>query len=616
MSSLCMLVLGPMCSASAEIGFDWKEVITSSSWYGRRQHTSVVYDEKIWVLGASSKKNVLFSSDGVNWSEATSSTAPWAWRDGHTSVIHNGRIWIIGGNYKNDVWHSADGSSWTEATSSAPWAGRNGHSSIVYEGKIWVIGGRDTLDIVRNDVWYSQDGTSWTQATGSAPWVPRNSHTSVVYDGKIWVLGGDYFDTSSYYSLNDVWYSSDGATWTSATLSADWSARAGHTSVVHNGKMWLVGGGDSASEKNDVWYSSDGTSWTRTTTAAPWSPRFEHTSVVYSGKIWVIMNDVWCSPDGVNWTQTAPAIPKWSERWGHAAVVHNGKIWVFGGEGFPGNDVWYSPDGANWTEAVFWADWEPRLEHVSVVYWGKIWILGGRDDMFFRQYNDVWYSVNGREWTSATLAAPWAARYGHASAVYDGKIWVLGGAYYEGATEYVLNDVWSSPDGTSWTLETAAAPWPAQWGHAAVVLNGDLYLIGRHIEYLPPPMDSLYVGDVWRYDGAAWTRTTDWAPWQARTGHTVVSCDGRMWLMGGCIQVIYWDEKINDVWSSPDGVNWTFAGLADWSIRDEHASVVFQDRIWVLGGLENGGRWTSPIPRNDIWYSARETPARRWQRYR
>jgi hypothetical protein len=122
---------------------------------------------------------------------------------GHTSVVFDNKIWVIGGFdnnwfYKNDVWYSSDGINWTLATSSAPWSGRAGHTSVVFDNKIWVIGGFDDSWPPKNDVWYSSDGINWTLATDTAPWSERYGHTSVVFDNKIWVIGG--------YLFQDVWY--------------------------------------------------------------------------------------------------------------------------------------------------------------------------------------------------------------------------------------------------------------------------------------------------------------------------------------------------------------------------------------------------------------------------
>jgi hypothetical protein len=91
----------------------------------------------------------------------------------------------------------------------------------------------------------------WIRATNSATWFPRAGHTSVVFDNKMWVLGG--YDFSNLY--NDVWFSTDGVNWTCATASADWSARAFHTSVVFDNKIWMFGGESNNGFKHDVWYS-------------------------------------------------------------------------------------------------------------------------------------------------------------------------------------------------------------------------------------------------------------------------------------------------------------------------------------------------------------------------
>jgi hypothetical protein len=295
---------------------------------------------------------VISSGGGGDWHCATAS-AGWSARTNHTTVVFDNKIWVLGGwsgsDCTNDVWYSTDGESWTEATSSAGWSARETHSSVVFDNKIWVLGGWNTISYSHNDVWYSTDGESWTEATDSAGWSRRENHASVVFDNKIWVLGG--WGASGY--KNDVWYSTDGANWTEATSSAGWSARYDHTAVVFDNKIWVLGGWEEGSY-DDVWYSTDGVNWTQATASAGWSRRSDHTSVVSGGKIWVLgghdgatfYNDVWCSSDGVNWTQ-ATTSAGWSGRRGHASVVCGGKIWVLGGHVLQTNsdmnDVWYWP---------------------------------------------------------------------------------------------------------------------------------------------------------------------------------------------------------------------------------------------------------------------------------
>jgi hypothetical protein len=249
---------------------------------------------------------------GSTWRQAAAS-AGWSSRYYHTSVVFDNKMWVIGGydgSYRNDVWYSTNGINWICATNSAQWSPRCGHTSVVFDNKMWVIGGYD--DNNRNDVWYSTDGVTWTCATQSAGWPSRDNHTSLAFDNKIWVMGGSNRD--------DVWYSSDGLNWTCATTFAwYYGGRYGHTSVVFDNKMWVIGGGYPGS---DVWYSSNGVDWTEATSYAEWTARLNHTSVIFKGMMWVLggfdrdyntrRNDVWysvsppCLPEGIQtWWVTA-----------------------------------------------------------------------------------------------------------------------------------------------------------------------------------------------------------------------------------------------------------------------------------------------------------------------
>lgn len=110
-------------------------------------------------------------SAALVWSQATSA-APWSGRRLHTAVPFDGRMWVIGGfsgSPNNDVWHSADGAVWTAATTAASWARRHGHTSVVFDGRMWLLGGRNDSGQPQSDVRYSTNGANWTTATGSAP---------------------------------------------------------------------------------------------------------------------------------------------------------------------------------------------------------------------------------------------------------------------------------------------------------------------------------------------------------------------------------------------------------------------------------------------------------------
>ncbi|HNX16939.1 MAG TPA: hypothetical protein PKM50_01265, partial [Methanoregula sp.] len=191
----------------------------------------------------------------------------------------------------------------TQATAYANWSPRFGHTSFVFDNKMWVIGGVGLAPASRlgteykNDVWYSTDGSTWTQATAYANWSPRFGHTSLVFDNKMWVIGGEGVDNRGYSTnYNDAWYSTNGSTWIQATGNASWLARTQHQSVIFGHRMWVIGGyiglksmyGRQEVASNDAWYSYDGKTWYPATDDAGWSPRNGHQVVVFQGRMQVL----------------------------------------------------------------------------------------------------------------------------------------------------------------------------------------------------------------------------------------------------------------------------------------------------------------------------------------
>jgi hypothetical protein len=208
-------------------------------------------------------------------------------------------MWVLGGRtigYRsNDVWSSANGNTWAVEKADLDdsvrnsWSQREGHTSLVFKGRMWVLGGQGRNNRL-NDVWSSTNGAFWTRVKpdNTSYWSRRSEHTSLVFNNKMWVIGG--YDGSR--RLNDVWSSTNGSTWTRLTSSANWPAREGHTSLVFDNKMWVLGGTPSSSNRNDVWFSVDGRTWTlgkdNVNDNNNWSRRQQHTSLVFDGRMWVL----------------------------------------------------------------------------------------------------------------------------------------------------------------------------------------------------------------------------------------------------------------------------------------------------------------------------------------
>jgi hypothetical protein len=100
-------------------------------------------------------------------------------------------------------------------------------------------------------------------------------------------------------------------------------------------------------------------------------------------------------------------------------------------------------------------------------------------------------------------------------------------------------------------------------------------------------------------DGVNWELVTPHAGWSPRgiIMNNVVF-QNRMWVIGGGT----YDVRTfnNDVWSSPDGVAWTqVLANAPWTPRQFHNTTVFDNKIWVFAG----GDAASQGGLNDVWFS-------------
>ncbi len=277
----------------------------------------------------------------------------------------------------------------------------------------------------------------------------------------------------------------------------------------------------------------------------------------------------------------------------HTSLTYNNKMWVIGGLRGDGDTirgkVYYSSDGINWFCATESAPWRLRLDHTSVVFNNKMWVIGG-EKLHHHCMNDVWYSSDGINWFCATESAPWQPTFWHSSVVFDNKIWVIIGTQ-PGA-------VWYSSDGINWTCALDSAPWGPRGWHASVVFKNKIWVIGG---YAARGDTAHNVNDVWySSDGINWFCATESAGWKPREEHTALVFRDTIWILGGRLDLMGPNDTIyDDVWYSSDGINWFCATeSAGWGGRCFHASTVYNDRLWLIGGYQRGYRFSG-----DVWYS-------------
>lgn len=392
---------------------------------------------KIYITGGQSSVNdskgnnkiLSFDTGNNSLTEITVQSDLFIARYSHISVIDSkNKIYIMGGrgnNNYNDTWYSEDfGVTWKNpaADRSNP-CPRSRHSSVVTDsGRLFIIGGTDGGGNYLSDVWYSDDaGASWIEASKNTPYnkkiIARMSHTSLLYQGKLYIIGG----MGHKGVLNDVMRSDDnGASWTDITAASaanrKFSARAGHSSVIDgNGKLWIIGGyryifNDRASDDySDSWVSEDlGTSWTQ----------------VNPGIQTILKSPAAQSDSDIIYSAFMPTSA-------HTSVIDkNGTIYIIGG-GSP--HTWFSFDGgAKWQKKnVATPEFSMRKQHCGAIdKSGRTYVIGGRDTINACM-NDAWYTTDFSNWIMLKETAFASPRSGHASCTdKNGRVYITGGTGY------------------------------------------------------------------------------------------------------------------------------------------------------------------------------------------
>jgi hypothetical protein len=295
--------------------------------------------------------------------------------------------------------------------------------SVVANGYVYAIGGygTDGGSGAKSTVYYAKlnaDGSTGTwQTNANALPAERDSPSSVVANGYVYAIGGN---GAGYVTASTVYYAklnADGSTGTWQTnANALPNVRYGHTSVVANGYVYVIGGRDGASQPT-VYYAklnADGSTgaWSTNANALP-DARVYHSSVVANGYVYVIggwggdanaQSTVYyakLNADGSTgtWQTNANALP--DTHADHSSVVANGYIYVIGG--FNGSNmqstVYYAKLNADGSTGA-WSSNANALPMArgrlsSVFANGYVYAIGGQDGSYSAQ-STVYYASTSR----------------------------------------------------------------------------------------------------------------------------------------------------------------------------------------------------------------------------
>lgn len=268
------------------------------------------------------------------------------------------------------------------------------------------------------------------------------------------------------------------------------------------------------------------------------------------------------------------------------------------------NRVWFSTDGQTLTPVQAEAPKHEFLQGYSTVVFDagngpRIWVLGGFNTRMDPS-NSVWRSTDdtGRKWEQVNPVNNkiWSPRGYFGCVVFRGKIWVFGGTDGSGTRK---NDVWSSPDGANWTLETESPGWSprAYFGAATFTLGestNQIWLCGGMVK-------TDYTNECYyTHNGIDWLKYgSHTVPWQPRAAPLLQQMGDSLWLLGGSISN---SKPFGDVWSiggPPQGRTWNrHAQDAPWAVENGGApwtSVVFNGLMWCTGSnaqyQRNAGIW-------------------------
>lgn len=512
------------------------------------------------------------------WGTTTALTSPdgnTAGRMGHTLIAYKDKLYVIGGIERNagntaDVYQGSTlsntqgasgvmGGTWSKETQVFPSSALRAFStSVLWHDKIYVMGGRDSTTVSGN-VYISTIGTTgalgaWSLSgtTITARW----GHGGGIWGNWIYVVGGMSTATGTYTwiantqaanAVQQLTINNDGTLSATVNAFAQGGAATDRRSYtggyVHNGVIYSFGGTLNATATASAaiyWTSLNSSTGAPGTfvatnignlfsgTAGLATARFHTAAVSHGGYMYVLGG---CTAGGsttdfktcstivtvANTTEaslpnnggtgqnnaftTATALPTATAD--HAAVAYNGYLYQIGGctayttgvctSGSNSSVIRSAPINPDTATAPgqlgSWATSGTALPAgksllQAVAYNGYLYVIGGRTDSTAAVATVSYTTLSntgtlGGSWTSADLPGG-AERNAFGATILNGYIYVAGGDNGSGTKK---NDVYyaqlNTSDGslaTSWA--TTSSFTTARSAHSVVGYNGRVYIIG------------------------------------------------------------------------------------------------------------------------------------------
>ena len=178
--------------------------------------------------------------------------------------------------------------------------------------------------------------------------------------------------------------------------------------------------------------------------------------------------------------------------------------------------------------------------------------------------------------------------------VHDNTLWRLSAGSGGGDRP----EVWTSVNGTDWEaqLKSEESDSFRRSFLNAVSFSNKLWLVGG--DYSSAVSDEVIYWANATENGLEWIAVETNNIFSLRNHHQSIVFNNKLWVIGGNDGRSRSDIKLkNDVWSSVNGTDWVEeSASAGFSAREKHQVVLFNNKLWLIGG--NDGEF-----KNDVWSS-------------
>lgn len=569
-----------------------------TSGLGRYKHGVVAMNGYVYVIGGSytggSRDDVFYAvinADGSigEWRQSSSTKDLNNTRGSLNAVGYKGGIYVVGGNAERTATEYAvvEGAGAISAVTDLDSGDRlltNKHhfASAAYNNYIYALGDSGNTADSKNIQYASlnDDGTTsaWTNNANSMA-KTRSLFCSVAYNGYLYAIGGYDSTTSIFVKEVEVGAISavDGSVGALVTTTdiprfdaadADTAGRRGAECGVHNSRIYIVGGvyqttsGGSSISSTKIHYATPSastgliSSWSTSTSLTANNIQGEKDSFFHDGRIYRVSsnnsykdmyyNDI--ATDGsvdATWTQTTASLNVGRQRSGEA--TWNGNAYIVGG--------W---DGSTYHKSIEYAKIDADGDITSWDYLEDLAYYGGA------------VGIRGIE-----------------AVAHRGKLVAIGGYYGSGSGNTHVQTARIHTGGAgnvgTWSANTVL---PATtYEHCSVEVGGYLYTLGGFsggTETSTVRYAAIAKGTV----TAAWGTTTSLP--EARSGISCAVKGNTIYVTGGINSATRRNTTYYAIVDTTDGTlgSWSTASNDFTTARDDHATVINGDYIYVAGGYD------------------------------